>query len=730
MSKKPLQGLRVADFGVGMAAALIAKFLAEQGAEVMRVEPKSGDPFFKIYPAYGTWRSFTQKVDRYLIDEASGLRDLLAKSDVCIVGGEDHPDLSLPAQPAALPGHERLITLRIAGSPPGTPPMPAVDILAQARTGLVHEHFSARPNLLAFRPAEFGVVFGGLMGVFAALYDRERTGHGQVVQASYLLGALSWSLSFLWSADRPSSEFDGVVPKDTYPLLFRCSDGGYVHIVLGVPGGPAKLFKAIGIDTSGIDTEARGTPLPKGDPKQFFGDVDLMQEHIGRMTTECVIAAVRGAGVPIERTLAPGECWSDEQVVFNGIVVTVDEGHRCIGSPIKVDFQPGASTVATAGSTEKPLDGVNIVDFGMYVAGPMASTWLGDLGANIIKVEPFSGDPNRSIFRSFASVNRGKKSLLLDMKSPDGADIVRQLCRRADIVTSNFRPGVTTRLGLSPDALRRLNAGIITLETNGYGSAGPNTLRPAFDPVMQALAGLEVRAGGEGNPPIWSRTVMVDYAAGFIGAVALLLALYHRRRTGYTADATVALLDASIFLLSELISVSDGTFAGCEVLNSSQTGFKATECLYQAKDGWLAIAARGTQAIKAMTFALGLPVAPDELSDHALHSAMKSSIENKSTEEVIRLLRDTKAWVEPCPPDAGVRLLNDPIMHRLGLLRSSDHPEFGRIVCVGTSFQLEQAKLGGDNIVPAPGQNCQQILQGLGLRKDQVDRLRDANIAG
>jgi crotonobetainyl-CoA:carnitine CoA-transferase CaiB-like acyl-CoA transferase len=727
MSTKPLQGLKVANFGMGMAPALIAKFLAEQGADVVRVEPSSGDPFFGIYPAYALWHTFSRVIDQSVIGRAGGIRDWLADYDICILGGEDHPDIPPYTTPADMEGQGRLVILHITGAPLGMAPLPAVDVLAQARSGLVHEHYSSRPNLQAFRPADYGVVFGGLLGIFAALYDRERTGQGQVVSISYLLAALTWTLPFLWEAERANATFNGTIPKDTYPLLFRCSDGGYVHVVLGVPDGPAKLYRAIGIDES-LVSGAGGTPQPGGDPKAFFGDVDLMQEYFGRITSKAALSAVRREGVPIEPALAPGECWSDEQVAFNGVISQTDDGRRHVGFPIKMSFQPGPVATTYSGTAEKPFDGVNILDFGMYVAGPMASTWLGDLGAKIIKVEPFRGDANRSIFRSFASVNRGKKTLLLDMKMPEGNEIVRQLCRRADIITSNFRPGIAAKLGLDPTTVHTLRENIITLETSGYGSTGPNAMRPAFDPVMQALGGHEVRAGGKDNPPLWSRTVMVDFAAGLLGAVSLALALYHRRRSGEVAALSVSLIDASIFLLSEVVSSPSGELSGGDVLNSSQTGFLPTECLYQARDGWLAIAGRGTNAIGAMMRALGLPTSPP-LPDQNIHAAINSSISSKSMDEVTFLLRGTGAWVERCHADAGGRILRDPVMQKLGFIQSSNHPEFGRIAGVGASFKLAKTTSVGNYDVPAPGQNGREILRDIGWSEVEIDRLSGAEIA-
>ena len=135
-----------------------------------------------------------------------------------------------------------------------------------------------------------------------------------------------------------------------------------------------------------------------------------------------------------------------------------------------------------------------------------------DLGADVIKVEPVTGDPNRSIFRSYGSVNRGKRCITVDLKAPEGLKIAQQLCVAADVVTNNFRPGVSTRLGIDAKTLHALKPELIVLESAAYGSTGPKAEGAGFDMCFQALCGHDWRAGGVDNPPLWNRTSMVDFA--------------------------------------------------------------------------------------------------------------------------------------------------------------------------------------------------------------------------
>ena len=194
-----LSGLKVADLGVGMAAALVAKFLREAGAEVTRIEPSGGDPFYEVYPAYAVWRRGC-KVERESAGSQERVEQLLAASDVCIIGGEDFPGLARRSDAAAIHArHPRLVLLNIEGYPSGSrrAGRPASDVLVQASSGLAYEHYSKRPLLMGFEPSNYGAALHGLVGLFAALLQRESTGRGQLVSVSLFEGALSWIL-LLW----------------------------------------------------------------------------------------------------------------------------------------------------------------------------------------------------------------------------------------------------------------------------------------------------------------------------------------------------------------------------------------------------------------------------------------------------------------------------------------------------------------------------------------------------
>lgn len=185
-------------------------------------------------------------------------------------------------------------------------------------------------------------------------------------------------------------------------------------------------------------------------------------------------------------------------------------------------------------------------------------------------------------------------------------EIAHRLCLQADVVTNNFRTGVSARLGIDAKTLHRMKPQLVVLESSAYGATGPKSGRAGFDMAFQALCGHEHRAGGRGNPPLWNRTSMVDYAGGLMGAIAILQALHNRAREGGGAELNVALMNAGIFLLSELIQRADETFAGAPPLCREQTGYHPAEQMYRARDGWLAVAARDDTSARALAEVLGL----------------------------------------------------------------------------------------------------------------------------
>lgn len=209
------------------------------------------------------------------------------------------------------------------------------------------------------------------------------------------------------------------------------------------------------------------------------------------------------------------------------------------------------------GSRAGPLAGLLVVDLSRVLAGPFATMLMADLGARVVKVEhPATGDDSRSYGpfldgRSlyFARVNRGKQSVVVDLKTPEGADLVRRLAARADVVVENFRPGVLDRLGLGAAALRAASPHLVVTSISGFGQTGPWRERPAYDAVVQSLAGLVSVTGRPGEAPVKPGIPVADLAAGLYAFGGTLAALHAARATGTGAHVDIGMYDATLSLL-------------------------------------------------------------------------------------------------------------------------------------------------------------------------------------
>jgi crotonobetainyl-CoA:carnitine CoA-transferase CaiB-like acyl-CoA transferase len=201
------------------------------------------------------------------------------------------------------------------------------------------------------------------------------------------------------------------------------------------------------------------------------------------------------------------------------------------------------------------LDGVRVLDLTQMVAGPLCTLLLGDLGADVIKVEPPGGDSSRGIGVNrpcgesdyFLSMNRNKRSIVLDLKSPAGLEVLKTLAARCDVVVENFRPGTMEKLGIGYDALAAANPGVVYCGLTGFGTSGPYRDRPALDPIIQAMSGVMQLTGTPDSGPLKTGVLLSDFVPPLFGTIGILAALYARRQSGAGQRVDVSMLDATVF---------------------------------------------------------------------------------------------------------------------------------------------------------------------------------------
>lgn len=376
-----------------------------------------------------------------------------------------------------------------------------------------------------------------------------------------------------------------------------------------------------------------------------------------------------------------------------------------------------------------PLEGIRVVDLTSYIAGSYAAMMLADLGADVIKVESLRGDSFREL-PGFFGWNRGKRSVALDLKTAEGRSVVERLAARADVVLENMRVGVADRLGLGEARLRAISPRLVYCSITAFGSTGPYVSRPAFDPVLQAMAGVMALQGVAG-PPQYLRIPVTDYYAAALGAQAVLAALFVRERTGCGQRVETSLLHAALALQSGHVV----EYAG----KPSSARDNPTYRLYQASDGeWLFLAC-GNQAFWAkLCTALGI----EHLADDPRFASWMLRLDHR--EALLPLLEATfhakprTEWLEilaahdipAAPVQSLAEFMNDPAVQHHGMIREYAHPEVGRLRLMGQPLLFSDAPTRDPGPPPTLGQHTEEVLRELGYETETIADLRQRGVLG
>jgi CoA:oxalate CoA-transferase len=388
--------------------------------------------------------------------------------------------------------------------------------------------------------------------------------------------------------------------------------------------------------------------------------------------------------------------------------------------------------------TGKPLVGLKVLDFTQILAGPFCTALLADLGAEVIKIEPPKGDEYRRIgpFRSgesalFLLVNRGKKSVRLDLKSDDGRAAVHALARDADVVVENFRPGVAARLGIDYPTLSALNSRLVYASISGFGQLGPNASRPSYDLIAQASSGLMHMTGEPDGQPMKVGESIGDLSAGLFASWATLARLYERERTGRGGYVDFAMFDALFSLMPTAIAQwMFGETSPERVGNRHplSTPFGA----FQARDGHFIIAVLNDGQFKALCSAMDRMdlseddrYATDDLRTRN-EAELRAAIESWSTRHRVAEIVDqlTTAHVPSSPIQTMEQAIENAQVAARGLLTRHHHPVAGDVPAMEQPVQFAGVTRGDIQPAPALGAHTREVLAGLSdLDATVVERL-------
>ncbi len=374
--------------------------------------------------------------------------------------------------------------------------------------------------------------------------------------------------------------------------------------------------------------------------------------------------------------------------------------------------------------TDGALAGITVLEVASYVSGPFAGMLLSDLGAEVIKVEPSDGDPFRGwgsteYSATFGSLNRNKKSIVLDLKSQAGSDTFRSLAVRADVVVENFRPGTMDRMGLGYQHLQPLNPRLIYCSISGFGSDGPYRDYPGYDTVGQAMGGL-LGLLTERTAPQPMGISLSDHLTGVFACYGILAALVARQRTGRGQRVETSLMESTVAFLAENAA---NFFEGGPPPDRAKRTHQALVFAFVARDQLpLVIHLSSPQKFWAgLTKALDRPdlLADSRFSDRsartrnydALHVVLAEAFRGRDRHDWLERLR---AEDVPCGPLSDLaEVFDDPQVKFLGLKKQIPHPKRGTVAVVGSAVRLSDTPVRISRAAPELGEDTEGILERL-----------------
>lgn len=389
-----------------------------------------------------------------------------------------------------------------------------------------------------------------------------------------------------------------------------------------------------------------------------------------------------------------------------------------------------------------PLKGVRVIDLTGVVSGPLSTMFLADQGADVLKIEPLSGDITRRSRQAidkdgnfsslFISSNRGKRSLAIDVKSDAGREVLGKLVDQADVIVQNFRPGTMERLGLGYDDLHARNPRLIYVSISGVGDTGPYVKKRVYDPIVQALSGFcDVQAQPVTNRPQMIRTIVADKTTAIFAAQAICAALYSREKTGAGQHIQVAMLDTMIsYLWPE--GMMQYTVVGKETTTSDPND--RPDLVFKTSDGYITVGTISDSEWQGFCAAsqdpelkndarFNTPAARAVNATARIH-LMAKYIETGTTAEWLARL---DAADVPCAPilRRGEIVSNEQVVAR-ELIAEFDQPTVGRVRQPRPAARFSETGEAVPSAAPLIGQHSEQVLQELGYSRDQIQKMQAA----
>ena len=726
-----LDGIRVVDFGQYVAGPLAAMVLADQGADVIHVDPPGGPRLASRANATWNRNKRTVEIDLKSADGLSTARELIGGADIVIEnfrpGVMDRLGIGPEAMTAA---HPALIYCSMPGFAAEDPrsAMPAWEGTVSAATALyrrsVYDRQGGPPVYTAEPVASAFGAFVAATAIAAALHARERDGAGQHVRVP-LFDAMYQAIGFVGLRIEQSGK--GVHAVPAWDGQYRCGDGRWIHLVGTTQPRGERFADELGLpdwrDAGLIDQE------------RLLIEPSLNEELARRLQA---LFATRSAfeweellariNFPAAACRTTDEWLEHEHATGAGLVVRVDElpqpgpaiavegerpsirrGERLDDAkdawPVRASRPPPA--VRTDGA-RPPFEGIRVLDLCIVLAGPVAARTLAEMGADVIKID----DPRRERNSYHLDINRGKRSIFLDLRTDDGLDVFWQLVDTADVVVQNFRAGVVERLGIDYESVRRRKPDIVYGSITAYGDEGPWASRGGYEETVQALTGMQVRFGGADSPALLPYAVN-DYGTGLLAAHGIALALWRRRRTGEGAHVKAALARTAGMIQSwRMVSAADGEID--EHGGQSSRGAGPLQRLYQARDGWFFLGG-GADAAGRLERIPGLEGAAS-LDAAALERRLEARFAELGADEWVEALRGLGFGAQRALRVS--QAMSDPAAVARGLSVTREHAGHGAVRHNGPGQWFASSDTVPGCPTPIPGADAASVLADIGRAGD------------
>jgi crotonobetainyl-CoA:carnitine CoA-transferase CaiB-like acyl-CoA transferase len=750
-----LEGMQVVDLSYGIAGPIVGMFLADFGAEVIKVEPPAGDPA-RPEPGFAAWNRGKKSV---VVDPADAgrrrwLAELIAGADVCIVSApstltdygldrfrllRDAPRLVLVQAPA------------YAGAAPWYGGSESHGLLA-AVLGLAWRQSSYDGGPVE-SVARFLLQVHGVWAAVctvAALVERERSGFGQLVSVSGANGAMEANIgSFTIDLTRPDPP-TGIGPGGRHPTYsrFEAKDGKWL-----ASGALGAKFETLLLDVLGLSWML-SEPRMGGRLENLLVPDNILwalaQTSAAFRTRDRAewLEILTSLGIP-NGPLGDRQDWLDHpQVRAIGMRVEVDDPERGTvvmpGVPVNLTGSPGlvrgaapalgqhdgavSARAAKAAPdylppvSRGPLAGFRILDMGTFVAGPYAGALLAELGADVVKVEPPAGDPFRATGIVF---NRGMRSLAVNLQDEAGLTAFQQVARASDVLVEALRPGVTKKLGIDHDTLAALNPGIITVSLSAYGEGdGPLSGQPGVDMVLQGMSGMMSAQGGN-SEPVANTVAIIDVTTAAMLALSASLALLHRERSGNGQRAWVSLAGTATYLQTGEIVRYPGR-PPAPVGGRDYQGRDPLDRFYRTADGWVRVQALDPAGVTAGSLA----AAGLELDEAAFTAdpagALGAALAGLTSATAADRLNDSGVPAVPARRISGV--VRDPQLLLSEFVHVRAAADGSSFVTPGRFAAFSRTPRFGPLPSPGIGEHARDVLRSGGLADAEIDELISSGV--